>query len=252
MTDEKLARGLGKRFLNELGTRLPAATEDLDELIERAPRNIKGMKRRIARLERRHRPLIGPILCKREAGTTRTIVPCWRISGLAVVGGDYEESGSLISSAAIVEVDRTGVGVRHVDGPVVIHRHALRRLIERDLTLPPYSFESWLAHLNPALTIAIGLAKLAEPDRNQQPIALPTRGGLFIAFLLRVERGWCASCHSFVGQHELGEPEQHLHADLLAACPDDFDMAMALHDAHGPLWTGERPMLLRATNQKAH
>jgi len=249
MVDEKLAKGLARRFLHDLGNRLPGAIDDLDALIEKAPRNLKGMRRRIDRLERRHHPVVGPILCTREAGAVRAIVPYWRLAGLAVVGGDYKQSGSLTSAGAIVEVSRGGVETRSIDGPVMVHQHALGRLIERDTALPPYDLAAWLQHLTPALMIAIGLSKHAIADHDQRAVALPTRGGLFVGFLLKVG-GWCVSCHSFLGFHELGEPEQRLHADLLAACEaDDIAAVMAIHDAHRPLWLGERPMLLRAAKK---
>ena len=253
--DEKLAKGLTKRFLNELLPPMEALYRDIDNLCASPPSNQKNQRRTLQRLEKKHSPLLTIGSVHRSGGQRSLVFPYWMCIDIAASGADYVEKHVLSTEIMRLCVARKGVDMEVIAGPLILTRHALQRMAERDLRLPTYSWKAWLRHLQPAFQTALLITYSADPSWAHRPIALPTRGGLFVAFLVGQTRETTgrhtliASCHSFYGQHELNVPQQKLHADFLVA-KDEGDM-IAIHEAYGwdKLWAGTRPKLLRVAEE---
>jgi len=254
MIDERLARGLTRRLLRDLAQPIDRLERDVDRLWGRPPTNATAQRRAVRRLGRRHAPVALGGRATRDGGRHLLVLPHWTLSDLATADEGYVEP-VLATSTAALDVDRQQIEAQDLPGPVSLAHHAIRRMVERDQTLPAYSWRSWLEHLAPAVLVAGHLRNAADDaDWLGRPVALPTAGGLFVCFMIGARsdaaHGACfeISAHSFYGPHELDPAHQALQAALLAARTPEA--LVAAHEAYGPgwraLWNGAAPKLLRA------
>ena len=95
MMDEKLARGMTKRFLNELAPSMSAVVVDIDRLFSSPPRNSKNQARVLRRLEAKHAPMLGSVVVGRHGGTLKTAISRWTLSTLMVPGSPLRRGGTM-------------------------------------------------------------------------------------------------------------------------------------------------------------
>lgn len=246
--DEKLARGYARRLVNEV--RRPSA-EFYKKVTTycRASKSIseKGSYRQFRKLTKENNPVVSIALMKRMKGKVTTHIVMWGCGETETEG--YFEDNSLMTATLIHKVTRQGAEFKTFGGPLSISIHALARMIERDQTLPDYNLKMWLDHLTEATNVALVFTQAVPEDfQSIASLALPTKGGLFVSFLVPVNFygnfSYEISARTFLGQHEMNEEEQLLHHKLLNTHdPEEFAGA---HEEYGveKLWRGKRPALI--------
>ena len=242
-------------MLRDIKPPAQATDKAIDRLYDNYSRNHKGQARAIMRLSKKHKTIIAST--HRDKGITEVIY--WSNASYIVENTKYMDEDSLVTFIASLESTRKGKELtKNIIGPVNLCTHAIRRWIERDLTLPEYDLWQWVNLLTPIIIPAFVLNRAACDSKDlatylHRPVALPTLGGLFVGFIVDadIERevGGRASqfqiaVRSFYGQHELDEDLQKLHTRLL----DDCENPIAAHENYGwdRLWQGQRSSLLEA------
>jgi len=256
MIDERLAKGYARQMLREIRPLATATGKAIDKLYDNYSYNRKGQTRAIMRLSKKHKVIA---FSTREDNDGTTNIIYWSNSFHTVENTEYREDDSLVTLSAVLESTRNGKTFNgNIMGPFSLCTHAIRRWIERDLTLPEYDLGQWLSHLKPIIISAIMLTRAAYDSKDlttylHRPVALPTLGGLFVGFMVgagqdREDGGRTLqlqiAVRSFYGQHELDEDLQQLHARLL----DDYEKPIAAHEDYGwdRLWQGQKSALLDA------
>jgi len=255
MIDERLARGYARQMLRDIKPPATATGKAIDKLYENYSHNRKGQARALRRLSKKHKVIA--LTSHNDKGTAN--ITHWSNSFHIVENTEYKEDDSLVTLSAVLESTRNGKTFNsNIIGPFTLCTHAIRRWIERDLTLPEYELGQWLSHLKPIIIPAFSLIRAAYDSKDlttylHRPVALPTTGGLFVGFIVgagqnREDGGrdlyLQIAVRSFYGQLELDEDLQKLHNRLL----DDYENPIAAHENYGwdRLWQGQRSALLEA------
>ena len=254
MIDERLARGYARQMLRDIKPLATATNKAIDKLYENYSRNRKGQARAIMRLSKKHKTTISSIIPQWHGNSSTANIIYWYCMSGGVENTDYVDKDSLVLLVANFESTRNKRTLNNTMGPVGLCTHAIRRWIERDLTLPEYDLGQWLSHLKPIIIPAFVLIREAYDSKDlttylHRPVALPTLGGLFVGFIISAgdESGdsyFQIAVRSFYGQHELDEDLQKLHTRLL----NDYEETVVAHEAYGwdRLWQGQKPSLLEA------
>ena len=183
MIDERLAKGFARQMLRDIKPPAQATDKAIDRLYDNYSRNHKGQARAIMRLSKKHKTIIAST--HRDKGITEVIY--WSNASYIVENTKYMDEDSLVTFMAILKSTRNEKNLaKNIIGPVNLCTHAIRRWIERDLTLPEYDLWRWVNHLTPIIIPAFVLIRAARDNQDylHRPVALPTLGGLFVGFIV--------------------------------------------------------------------
>ena len=145
MIDERLARGYARQMLRDIKPLATATNKAIDKLYENYSRNRKGQARAIMRLAKKHKTTISSIIPQWHGNSSTANIIYWYCMSGGVENTDYVDKDSLVLLVANFESTRNKRTLNNTMGPVGLCTHAIRRWIERDLTLPEYDLGQWLS-----------------------------------------------------------------------------------------------------------